>query len=101
MHRSMDSRPRSSNKRYGSTSGSPSACVTSKICWSNAEWRCLMRPFGVGESFRTDDRGRLTNRRLKPHTTWHLDEIYLKIDGHMVYLWRAVDTEGEVPLAAA
>jgi len=23
-------------------------------------------------------------RRLKPHTTWHLDEVYLKIDGRMV-----------------
>jgi transposase-like protein len=28
--------------------------------------------------------------------TWHLDEVYLKIDGRMVYLWRAVDSEGEV-----
>jgi len=34
--------------------------------------------------------------QLKPHTTWHLDEVYLKIDGRMVYLWRAVDAEGEV-----
>jgi putative transposase len=33
---------------------------------------------------------------VKPHTTWHLDEVYLKIDGRMVYLWRAVDAEGEV-----
>jgi putative transposase len=38
----------------------------------------------------------LRKRRLKPHTTWHLDEVYLKIDGLMVYLWRAVDAEGEV-----
>ena len=38
----------------------------------------------------------LRRRRLKPHTTWHLDEVYLKIDGRMVYLWRAVDAEGEV-----
>jgi transposase-like protein len=35
-------------------------------------------------------------RRPKPHTTWHLDEVYLKIAGRMVYLWRAVDAEGEV-----
>ena len=35
-------------------------------------------------------------RRPKPHSTWHLDEVYLKIDGRMVYLWRAVDAEGEV-----
>ncbi len=38
----------------------------------------------------------LRKRRPKPHTTWHLDEVYLKIDGHLVYLWRAVDSEGEV-----
>jgi transposase-like protein len=37
----------------------------------------------------------LRKRRPKPHTIWHLDEVYLKIDGRMVYLWRAVDAEGE------
>lgn len=38
----------------------------------------------------------LRKRRPKPHTVWHLDEVYLKIDGRLVYLWRAVDAEGEV-----
>src|ERR1700716_1379093 len=38
----------------------------------------------------------LRKRRPKPHTIWHLDEVYLKIDGRLVYLWRAVDAEGEV-----
>ena len=38
----------------------------------------------------------LRKRRPKPHTTWHLDEVYLKIDGRIIYLWRAVDAEGEV-----
>jgi transposase-like protein len=38
----------------------------------------------------------LRNSRPKPHTTWHLDEVYLKIDGRLAYLWRAVDAEGEV-----
>jgi transposase-like protein len=38
----------------------------------------------------------LQKRRPKPHSIWHLDEVYLKIDGRMVYLWRAVDAEGEV-----
>ena len=38
----------------------------------------------------------LRKRRPKPHSIWHLDEVYLKIDGRMVYLWRAVDAEGEV-----
>ena len=38
----------------------------------------------------------LRKRRPKPHSIWHLDEAYLKIDGRMMYLWRAVDAEGEV-----
>src|SRR6202162_4825382 len=29
----------------------------------------------------------LRKRRPKPHTIWHLDEVYLKIDGRLVYLW--------------
>jgi hypothetical protein len=35
----------------------------------------------------------LRKRRPKPHSVWHLDEVYLKIGGRMVYLWRAVDAE--------
>jgi transposase-like protein len=38
----------------------------------------------------------LRKRRPKPCSTWHLDEVYLKISGRVVYLWRAVDAEGEV-----
>jgi transposase-like protein len=38
----------------------------------------------------------LRKRPPKPHATWHLDEVYLKIDGRMVYRWRAVEAEGEV-----
>jgi len=35
-------------------------------------------------------------RRPKPHAVWHLDEVYLKIDGGTVHTWRAVNAEGEV-----
>jgi putative transposase len=28
---------------------------------------------------------------------WHLDEVFVKINGETHYLWRAVDHEGEVP----
>ena len=30
------------------------------------------------------------------HWKWHLDEMYVRVNGQMVYLWRAVDHEGEV-----
>ena len=30
------------------------------------------------------------------HWRLHLDEMYVKLNGEMVYLWRAVDHEGEI-----
>lgn len=30
------------------------------------------------------------------HRQWHLDEVFVKINGMKHYLWRAVDHEGEV-----
>jgi putative transposase len=27
---------------------------------------------------------------------WHLDEVYVKINGETYYLWRAVDQQGEI-----
>ncbi len=38
----------------------------------------------------------LRKRRPRPGTIRRLDEVYLKIAGRMVYLWRAVDAEGEI-----
>jgi putative transposase len=37
-------------------------------------------------------------RRLRPRptSTWHLDEMVVSIQGKRVYLWRAVDSEGEI-----
>lgn len=28
---------------------------------------------------------------------WHLDEMHVKLNGEMAYLWRAVDQEAEIP----
>lgn len=39
---------------------------------------------------------RIRRRRPRPSDRWHLDEVFLKIGGKTVYLWRAVDDEGEV-----
>ena len=30
------------------------------------------------------------------HWRWHFDEMYVKLNGEMVYLWRGVDHESEV-----
>jgi putative transposase len=34
--------------------------------------------------------------RSLPHWRWHLDEVFVKINGERHHLWRAVDYEGEV-----
>src|ERR671921_661025 len=39
---------------------------------------------------------RLRRRRPKPSPRWHLDEMAVRIAGKQMYLWRAVDDEGEV-----
>ena len=41
-------------------------------------------------------RKRVERMRAFTHWRWHLDEVYVKINGEMHYLWRAVDHEGEV-----
>ena len=39
---------------------------------------------------------RLRRRRPRPSDRWHLDEMVVRIAGKRMYLWRAVDDEGEV-----
>jgi putative transposase len=39
---------------------------------------------------------RLRRSRPRPSNQWHLDEMVVRIAGKRMYLWRAVDHEGEV-----
>src|SRR5437868_9409115 len=39
---------------------------------------------------------RLRRQRHRPSDLWHLDEMVVRIAGERMYLWRAVDHEGEV-----
>ncbi|WP_346765584.1 DDE-type integrase/transposase/recombinase [Sphingobium sp. TB-6] len=41
-------------------------------------------------------RRRIGRMRGFRYWRWNLDEMYVKLNGEMVYLWRAVDHEGEV-----
>ena len=41
-------------------------------------------------------RKRVDEMRGRKHWRWHLDEVFVKVDGLTHYLWRAVDHEGEV-----
>ena len=38
----------------------------------------------------------LRRRRPRPGDKWHLDEVFIKINGKTHYLWRAVDQDGTV-----
>ena len=39
---------------------------------------------------------KINRRRPRPNCRWHLDEVFVSINGKRMYLWRAVDDEGEV-----
>ncbi|MEP1421118.1 MAG: IS6 family transposase [Erythrobacter sp.] len=55
--------------------------------WSN---RC-------GSMFASDIRRQLASRMKGfRHWRWHLDEMFVKINGETYYLWRPVDHEGEI-----
>ena len=38
----------------------------------------------------------MRRRRPRPSDRWDLDEMVVRIAGERMYLWRAVDHEGEV-----
>jgi len=49
-----------------------------------------------GPLFAAEIRKRRVRHRCYSPWRWHLDEVFVKINGEMHYLWRAVDHEGEV-----
>ena len=46
--------------------------------------------------FAAEIRTRRVSRARSSRWRWHPDEVFVKINGQPHYLWRAVDTEGEV-----
>ena len=49
-----------------------------------------------GPIFASEIRRRRIEGMRSSHRRWHLDEIFVRINGERHYLWRAVDHEGEV-----
>ena len=41
-------------------------------------------------------RQRISKTKGFRHWRWHLDEMFVKINGETHYLWRAIDHEGEI-----
>ncbi len=49
-----------------------------------------------GPIFAAENRKRRVQHRAYSNWRWHLDEVFVRINGETHYLWRAVDHEGEV-----
>jgi len=52
--------------------------------------RCWADKFGPAIA------GNIRKRRHRADCVWHLDEIIVRISGQRMFMWRAVDKEGEV-----
>ena len=48
------------------------------------------------QKFGPDYTRKLKRRQGQLGDTWHLDEVFIRINGHQQYLWRAVDQDGDV-----
>ncbi len=52
--------------------------------------RCWVLKFGAAYA------RKIRRCRPRPDSQWHLDEMFVSIRGKKMYLWRGVDSEGEV-----
>src|SRR3984893_10823472 len=82
-------------------------CATSRICWPSAGSTSATRPSGSGGTglarcspprFVSDASRTCAAIRSGAGI---LDEVFVKVNGKLCYLWRAVDHEGEVLEAVA
>ena len=73
--------------------GRPAVRARIDICHETVRlWWNRFGPLFAGDIRRQ----RVSRMRGFRHWRWHLDEMYVKLNGETVYLWRAVDHEGEV-----
>jgi len=63
------------------------------VCSSDLSYETVRRwALKFGQSYAH----KLRRTRPRPNDRWHLDEVFVSINGKRMYLWRAVDSEGEV-----
>ncbi|WP_434600143.1 IS6 family transposase [Streptomyces sp. A5-4] len=99
-------RPSYSNHRYPAEVISHCVWLYFRFPLSFREVEELMLERGVIVSYETirrwslkfgqDYANALRRRRPRPGDKWHLDEVFIKINGEQKYLWRAVDADGDV-----
>ena len=78
-----------------------------RFCLSFRDVEDLLAQRGVAVSYETirqwcqtfglDYARKLRRRRGRMGDTWHLDELFVTLNGRRQYLWRAVDEDGDAP----
>jgi len=102
----MNSRSRYHRHRYPIDIISQCVWLYFRFSLSYRDVELLMAERGISVSYETvrawcskfgkEYAKRLRRSRGPVGDTWHLDEVYLKINGQFQYLWRAVDQENQV-----
>ena len=68
-----------------------------KTFWQSAGSSSPTRPSDSGvRSFGAKYARTLKRRQGRLGDTWHLDELFVTIQGQRQYLWRAVDQDGDI-----
>ena len=80
--------------------------VYHRFCLSFREAEDLLAERGIIVSYKTirlwsqkfgpDYARKLKRRQGRLGDIWHLDEVFIRINGQQQYLWRAVDQDGDV-----
>jgi putative transposase len=77
--------------------GGPEGTVT-VTRWLGTEGPYSVRLWIISHTAATAFRASSSSRPSgsRPDGRWHLDEVFVSINGRQLYVWRAVDSEGEV-----
>ncbi len=99
-------RSRYSGYRFPAEIISYAIWVYHRFCLSFRDVEDLLAERGIVVSYETirlwcqkfgaDYIRKLKRRQGRLGDTWHLDEVFIKINGQQQYLWRAVDQDGDV-----
>jgi transposase-like protein len=103
MKRALDPHHR---HRFPAEIISPAVWLYHTFCLSFRDVELMLAERGIEVSYETIRRwcrkfaqsfaNRLRRRRSRPGDHWHLDEVFIWINGVQHYLWRAVDQDGVV-----
>jgi putative transposase len=102
----MDTSPSYHGYRFPAAIISHCVWLYFRFCLSFQDVQEMMLERGIEVSYETirlwglkfgaEFARRLRHGRGRPGDTWHLHEVSCRINGQQVYLWRAVDQDGEV-----